>query len=81
MIGETKPPRTAIRILREFFQIMDASGRSAQEIAEASGAHKVTLSYWRHGQRSPSLIQFEATCNAMGYRLELVPIDNSETCR
>lgn len=77
-IGVRHPPRTAVRIMRDFFAVMDADGRSAQAIAERAGNHKVTISYWRHGARTPSLLAFEAACQAMGYRLTLTPIEGDE---
>lgn len=74
-IGVRLPPRTASPLMRRFFEAMDADGRSANAIAEKAGTHRVTISYWRHGARTPSLTDFENVAQVFGYRLELVKVD------
>lgn len=75
--GTKKPARTSSRIIRELFEIIDASGKSASEIAHPAGVHHITLSYWKAGGRSPRVIDVENVAQVLGYRLTLEPLDQS----
>lgn len=75
--GPRKPPRTASLVLRRFFEVMDADDRSTDVIAKEAGTHRVTISYWRHGVHRPMLTDLENIAQVMGYRLELVPLEET----
>jgi transcriptional regulator with XRE-family HTH domain len=72
-IGMRKPPRTSIRVLRQFVVLMDKDPRSYDVIAERAGITKQTLSYWRHGNRTPSAQTLEDVLQVLGYRLLMIP--------
>jgi transcriptional regulator with XRE-family HTH domain len=78
-IGIRHEPTTAVRIIRDFFDIIDTDPRSMRVIARDAGSHNVTLSNWRHGRTAPSLTAFEAVCQTLGYQLELRPIISEQT--
>jgi hypothetical protein len=60
--------------VRDLFALMDADDRSAQVIGARAGAHKVSISRWRHGASTPNALYLEALANVLGYRLALVPL-------
>lgn len=71
--------RSASAVVRSFFELLDADGRSAGSVAEQVGNHPVTLSNWRRGARSPTLIEFENAATVLGYRLELVKNEEAKS--
>ncbi len=73
-IGVRKPPRTSVALLRQFFEIMDRDPRSYDVIALRAGVTKQTLSYWRHGHRTPSAQSLEDVLYTLGYRVVMVPL-------
>jgi hypothetical protein len=73
--GTKKPARTSSRIIRELFDIIDASGKTASAIGHPAGIHPITLSYWKAGGRSPRVIDVENVAQVLGYRLKLEPLD------
>lgn len=75
--GTKKPARTASHVIKELFDAIDASGKSASSIAYPAGIHHITLSYWKHGARSPRLTDVENVAQVLGYRLKLEPLDQS----
>jgi transcriptional regulator with XRE-family HTH domain len=72
-IGVRKPPRTSVKLLQDFFALMDRDERSYELIALRAGVSKVTLSYWRHGKRTPSAQTLENVLQVLGYSLKIVP--------
>jgi len=46
------------------------------KIARRAGIATVTMSNWFAGKTDPRLSLFEASLNAVGYRLEIVPMEN-----
>ncbi len=71
-----KPTRAASAVVREFFDRLDADGRSAASVGYAAGPHPVTISYWRSGKQSPSVSDFESACRIIGYELVLRPVSS-----
>lgn len=51
---------------------MDEDERSIPILAKQIGTSQSALGYWRNGQRSPSLLAFEAACNTLGYKIALI---------
>jgi len=74
-IGTRLPPRTSVRLLQMFFELLDNDERSYGVIAKRIGITKQTLSYWRHGHRSPSAQTLEDAFFVLGYRLDKVPLE------
>ena len=73
-----KPARSASRLVRQLFGIIDASGLSYYEIWARTGVHAVTLSYWKHGKNQPRWVDFENVAQALGHRIEIVPDNLSD---
>tara|TARA_B100000768_G_scaffold179643_1_gene197782 strand:+ start:2421 stop:2684 length:264 start_codon:yes stop_codon:yes gene_type:complete len=59
-------------IVRNFFEIVHASDRSYQVIADDAGVSRETIVRWQTSN-SPSLVTFIAAVNAMGYDVFLRP--------
>lgn len=72
-IGVRRPPRTSVKLLQDFFALIDQDERSYTLIATRAGVTKQTLSYWRHGHRTPSAQALENVLQVLGYRLKIVP--------
>lgn len=75
-----KPTRTASKLVRRLFEIMDESGQSYGEYSGRIGVHAVTLSNWKRQGASPRLYDFECAAEVLGYRLEMVPIQEEAKC-
>lgn len=50
------------------------------ELSKRSGVFKNTILEWRH-RTNPSLTNFEACANALGYKIMLVPMEDEEVSR
>ena len=59
-------------IVRNFFEIVHASDRSYQVIADDAGVSRETIVRWQTSA-SPSLVTFIAAVNAMGFDVILQP--------
>lgn len=70
-----KEAKSAIRIVRDLFKIIDRVKISYCALERKSGANRVTFARWRNGTRSPNLQQFEAAAQVLGYRVILWPIE------
>jgi transcriptional regulator with XRE-family HTH domain len=60
-------------IVSDLFELMTRRKVSISEIADESGINKNTIYTWRIS-RVPSITNFEAVANALGYKLRLVEI-------
>jgi transcriptional regulator with XRE-family HTH domain len=66
-----KKPRTALAVMRAFFEAVDRSGRALDSIGAQIGVSAHTLTRWRHGTSSPSVADFEAALQAFGCKLRI----------
>jgi transcriptional regulator with XRE-family HTH domain len=69
-----KPPAAPVgvsAIVRELFEIMNHQQIRVLDIADQSGVNTNTIYTWRRS-RVPSITNFEAVANALGYKLCLV---------
>lgn len=64
---------SSIPLVKKMYELVKADPRTQSELAQDVGINNSTLSGWTH--REPRLLTFEATLNAMGYKLEIVPIN------
>lgn len=79
LFSKREPSKTASPVTRDLMAILDETGLSARRLSKSLGISNVALSNWRHGRRSPRLIEFEVAAEAVGYRLVLVPIEPTQS--
>lgn len=70
-----KPARTASKVVRELFEVMDESRRSYKSVCMQAGLSTVAMSNWKAGKNMPRLSDFENVAEAVGYRIRLEKID------
>jgi len=71
--SKTNPDKLRVApIVRNFFEIVHASDRSYQVIADDAGVSRETIVRWQTSA-SPSLVTFIAAVNAMGFDVILQP--------
>lgn len=58
------------------FGLMKLRNRSLANLSEESGVARKTLMSWLYKRRSPTLTNFRAAANALGYEIVLVPLDS-----
>lgn len=68
-----KPPSVSHPVLRQFFEIVAASGVTWKQLAGGSGISRVAI--WEWHRRSPTLLNFEAALGVLGYEIMIVPKD------
>lgn len=56
------------------FGLMQHKGLTMAQLSETSGVASKTLKSWLYKLRSPTLTNFRAAANAMGYEIVLVPL-------
>ena len=64
-------------LVAELFRIMEEVGYPAYLLSERAGVSSITMSRWKGGGFSPRLFLFEATLEALGYRLRIEPIEGA----
>jgi DNA-binding phage protein len=61
------------RLYRQFVALVRASPHNMSDVARMSGIHHETIYLW--GNRTePNVASFQAALRVIGYRLEIVPI-------
>lgn len=60
-------------VVWRFFSILKGRGLSIRDLSEISGVGYKTIGSWSSKKRSPTLINFRAAANALGYELVLLP--------
>lgn len=70
-----EPPRADVPLVRELFAKIDEAGMSLGAFGERCGYSIVSLSQWRHGRSKPQIPALVDMAEAIGYRLEFVPIE------
>lgn len=71
-------PTSGPPLIRRLFQIINQRRFSVASLALRSGVQKDTIHGWR-GKFSPTLANFEAVLNALGYQLAIVPMAHQST--
>jgi len=69
--GKIPIPPHAHPLVRRLIELANNEKASIQEIAERSGLQARTISNWRYCCQ-PSLANYEAALNALGYELKIV---------
>jgi transcriptional regulator with XRE-family HTH domain len=70
--------RNADLLLAELRRIRQSHGLSLNQVARAAGFSQNDVRRWEQGQHIPSVLNFQAVINALGYELRLVPRDEVE---
>lgn len=68
--GRLAVPQHACPLVRQMFEIMNAERTLISDIAGRAGLRRGTISDWRY-RRVPTLANFEAALNALGYELSI----------
>ena len=68
--GKLRIPAHAPPLVRQLFEILNSKKLMVADIAEKSGVNKDTISGWRYN-RAPTLTNYTAVINSLGYDLEL----------
>ena len=68
--GRLNIPKKAHPLVRRLFEILNDQHLVVSDIAERAGIKASTISDWRY-RRSPSVQNFEAAINALGYELHI----------
>lgn len=66
-------PTNGPPLIRRLFQIINQRRFSVASLALRAGVQKDTIHGWR-GKFSPTVANFEAVLNALGYELAIVPL-------
>jgi transcriptional regulator with XRE-family HTH domain len=69
--------RNADFLLAELRRIRQSRGLSLNQVARAAGFSRNDIRRWEHGQHVPSVLNFQAVINALGYELRLVRRDEA----
>ena len=69
--GRLPVPKSAHPLVKELIKIMNTHKLTLKDVASKSGVEARTISHWRYN-RSPSLLNFEAALNSIGYKLKIV---------
>lgn len=70
------PIKAASPTLQKLFAIATAKGITQTSIADACRRKQQNISGYRSGRYEPGIMTVEEIAAAVGYRLELVPIDS-----
>lgn len=71
-------PRTASAVTRAFFEHLNQSQLSAQEVAHKGGVHVNSLYCWKTGKVSASVPNLEAVLAVLGFELAIRPINPNQ---
>jgi transcriptional regulator with XRE-family HTH domain len=72
-----KPERHRIGLLlAELRRIRQSRGLSLNQVARAAGFSQNDVSRWEHGEHVPSVLNFQAVINVLGYEVRLVQRDD-----
>jgi transcriptional regulator with XRE-family HTH domain len=64
-------------LLVELRRIRQLRGLSLSRVARAAGFSQNDVSRWEHGQHIPSVLNFQAVINVLGYEVRLVRRDEA----
>jgi hypothetical protein len=74
--GPRTPIRTASRVTRKFFEMLEQDQIRQKDIERAIGAAAQMIWYWRSGKRTVNVMSFEQMVEAAGYRLVIERVHN-----
>lgn len=66
-------PKTASVATRKFFETINKSGLTDQEVAQRAGMHPNTLYTWRSGKAAATVFNMESILDTMGFELVIKP--------
>lgn len=66
--------RSSSRLVREFFQLLDDTGKLYKDVSVEAGVSHNTMNQWKRGFK-PSADSLDAAGNVIGYRLAWVPLE------
>lgn len=69
-------PEKAHPLVREFYRLVIAKGAHLLDVHVAAGLGRNVLAKWRT-TNTPNVASLEAALNVIGYRLAIVPLDDS----
>ena len=64
-------------LARYFFELLDEQGIALTDIAERAGLGVATLVKWKY-RHTPTVVALEAALNALGYRLAIVRLKDTD---
>ena len=67
-------PTTGLPLVQKLRQIINERRYSVDGLARKAGVHRDTIHGWRRCKFSPSVANFEAVLNVLGYQLAIVPL-------
>lgn len=62
-------------LVRKLYDLYRESGRSLLDVAGRTGVKDETIRLWFRSAKDPRLSYFEAALNALGHRIEIVPME------
>ncbi len=71
-------PQTTSKVLRTLFLRLDRSTMTTYELAAATDTLPASLSLYRHGRQTPSILKVEELADALGYELKLVKKEETD---
>lgn len=77
-MAKPKPPHTVSPVIKDLMTIVDSRGVRHQRLCKDAGIARHSISLWRHGRNSPTLVNFETLAHMLGYRVVLVPLEPAE---
>ena len=78
--GKLSIPKRSPPLVKQLFELMNSQKTLVSDVSEKSGVGRTAILSWRT-DRNPGLINFEATLNTIGYKLEIRPIGYTEEDR
>lgn len=72
-------PASRSKTVCEIFLIADREGKSHSDLCYEANVAPQNISTYRRGIVEPGITKVEGMAAALGYRLALVPIDDSDT--
>lgn len=75
-LGSRIKPRSASALLNELMSIVNHRSEAQRDLAKRVGLTSQSLTNWKGGVHTPSIIDFEIVANAVGYELKLVKKQN-----
>lgn len=78
---KSAPIKTSSPILRSLFDAAKLSGVTLDSLADSCNTHQARISGYRTGRNQPGILVVEKMAAALGYRLELVPLDDPDKPR
>jgi DNA-binding phage protein len=59
-------------LLREMGTLLETEAGFLDEVCKTAGIHRQTLAKWMRGERTPTLLHFNAVLQTLGFKLKIV---------